>query len=116
MAIANMGEFSSMAGLPVLSDCLVYACVFCARAPKWLLVRLREQLGARVLLRLDRVERFERLTRLRAEVSLNRDPHNGEQIARALSTDVNLVALKIDALREAGHPLHPLDHNTSFLK
>ena len=42
--------------------------------------------------------------------------YDAEQIARALSTDVNLVALKIDALREAGHPLHPIDHTTSFLK
>ena len=38
------------------------------------------------------------------------------QIAAALSTDVNLVALKIDALREAGHPLGPSEHNTRFLK
>ena len=42
--------------------------------------------------------------------------YGAEQIASALSTDVNLVALKIDALREAGHPLHPLDHTTTFLK
>jgi hypothetical protein len=39
-----------------------------------------------------------------------------EQIARALSTDVNLVALKAAALREAGHPFELPEHDTRFLK
>ena len=39
-----------------------------------------------------------------------------EQIARALSTDVNLVALKVAALREAGHPFELPEHDTRFLK
>lgn len=39
-----------------------------------------------------------------------------EQIARALSTDSNLVALKVAALREAGHPFELPDYDTRFLK
>lgn len=42
--------------------------------------------------------------------------YDAEQIARAMSTDINLVALKITALREAGHPLRDIDHDTAFLK
>ena len=42
--------------------------------------------------------------------------YDAAQIACALSTDVNLVALKIEALREAGHPLRPPEHDTSFLR
>ena len=42
--------------------------------------------------------------------------YDAEQIARAMSTDINLVALKIAALQEAGHPLRGIDHDTAFLK
>lgn len=42
--------------------------------------------------------------------------YDADQIAGALSTDVNLVALKIDALREAGHPFGTVEHDTRFLK
>ena len=42
--------------------------------------------------------------------------YDAEQIAHALSCDVNLVALKIQALREAGHPLREPDHDSTFLK
>ena len=42
--------------------------------------------------------------------------YDAEQIARTMSTDINLVALKITALREAGHPLRDIDHDTAFLK
>jgi Zn-dependent peptidase ImmA (M78 family) len=42
--------------------------------------------------------------------------YDAEQIAKILSTDVNLVALKIDALREAGHPFGTVEHDTGFLK
>jgi Zn-dependent peptidase ImmA (M78 family) len=42
--------------------------------------------------------------------------YDAEQIARAMSTDINLVALKITALRAAGHPLRDIDHDTAFLK
>ena len=42
--------------------------------------------------------------------------YDADQIARVLSTDVNLVALKIQILREAGHPLREIDHDSAFLK
>lgn len=38
------------------------------------------------------------------------------QIASAMMSDVNLVALKADALISRGAPLHPQAHKTKFLK
>lgn len=42
--------------------------------------------------------------------------YSAEQIARALSTDVNLLALKVTALKEEGHPLEPPPHDSRFLQ
>lgn len=42
--------------------------------------------------------------------------YDAEQISAALATDINLIALKIDTLREAGHPLNRMEHDTRFLK
>lgn len=42
--------------------------------------------------------------------------YDADQIARALSTDVNLIALKIQSLRESGYPLRKIDHDSTFLK
>ena len=39
--------------------------------------------------------------------------YTAEQIASALSTDINLVALKVAAL---GYNLHALEHKSNFLK
>jgi Zn-dependent peptidase ImmA (M78 family) len=44
------------------------------------------------------------------------DGYSVEQIARAMATDVNLVAIKAAALKEAGHPIELPDHNTRFLQ
>jgi Zn-dependent peptidase ImmA (M78 family) len=38
------------------------------------------------------------------------------QIAEAMGTDANLVALKIDTLISQGHLLRPLEHKNDFLK
>ena len=38
------------------------------------------------------------------------------QIAAATETDINLVALKVDCLIRAGHPLRVQQHNSKFLK
>ncbi len=42
--------------------------------------------------------------------------YTADQIARALSTDVNLVALKLEILRKAGHPFAEVEHDTRFLQ
>lgn len=42
--------------------------------------------------------------------------YTAEQIARAMSTDINLVALKISHLVTLGYPLRTLDHRSDFLK
>lgn len=39
-----------------------------------------------------------------------------EQIARAMHTDINLVALKIAHLAAIGYDLRPIDHRSDFLK
>lgn len=39
-----------------------------------------------------------------------------EQIARAMHTDINLVALKIAHLAETGYDLRRIDHRSDFLK
>ena len=47
---------------------------------------------------------------------LYRDRYSAEQIARAMHTDINLVALKIAHLNELGYDLRPLEHRSDFLK
>ena len=42
--------------------------------------------------------------------------YSAEQIARAMGTDINLVALKIAHLNELGYDLRPLEHRSNFLK
>ena len=42
-----------------------------------------------------------------------RDPF---QIARAMHTDINLIALKIAHLAETGHKLRRMEYRSSFLK
>lgn len=42
--------------------------------------------------------------------------YDADQIARALSADVNLIALKIQSLRESGYPLREINHDSTFLK
>ena len=42
--------------------------------------------------------------------------YSAEQIARAMETDINLVALKIAHLTEIGYDLRPVDHRSDFLK
>lgn len=42
--------------------------------------------------------------------------YSAEQIARAMNTDINLVALKIAHLNELGYDLRPLEHRSDFLK
>ncbi len=42
--------------------------------------------------------------------------YSDRQIACAMQTDVNLVALKIGHLREQGYDLRPLAHRSDFLK
>ncbi len=41
---------------------------------------------------------------------------DSEQIARATHSDINLVALKVAHLKEKGHKLRGLEHNSKFLK
>lgn len=41
---------------------------------------------------------------------------SAEQIARAMHTDINLVALKIAHLNQLGYDLRPIDHKSNFLK
>ena len=42
--------------------------------------------------------------------------YTSEQIARAMNTDINLVALKIAHLAQAGHNLRRIDYRSDFLK
>lgn len=42
--------------------------------------------------------------------------YTSEQIARAMHTDINLVALKIAHLAETGYDLRRIDHRSDFLK
>ncbi len=42
--------------------------------------------------------------------------YDAAQLARALHTDVNLVALKITSLRARGYDLIPPEHDTRFLR
>ena len=42
--------------------------------------------------------------------------YTSEQIARAMHTDINLVALKIAHLAETGHQLRRMEYRSSFLK
>jgi len=42
--------------------------------------------------------------------------YTSEQIAKAMNTDINLVALKIAHLAETGYDLHRIDHRSDFLK
>lgn len=42
--------------------------------------------------------------------------YSAEQIASAMDTDINLVALKIAHLNQLGHDLRSLEHKSSFLK
>ena len=60
-----------------------------------------------------------------AEILLNTDKvldyiygygYTSEQIASAMDTDINLVALKIAHLAETGYDLRPIEHRNDFLK
>lgn len=42
--------------------------------------------------------------------------YTSEQIARAMSTDINLVALKVAHLAESNRSLRPIEHRADFLK
>ena len=42
--------------------------------------------------------------------------YTSEQIARAMGTDINLVALKIAHLAESGYDLRRIEHRSDFLK
>lgn len=42
--------------------------------------------------------------------------YSAEQIARAMDTDINLVALKIAHLTELGYDLRPVNHRSDFLR
>ena len=42
--------------------------------------------------------------------------YSAEQIARAMDTDINLVALKIAHLAELGYDLRPVNHRSDFLR
>ena len=42
--------------------------------------------------------------------------YTSEQIARAMGTDINLVALKIAHLAESGYDLRRIEHKSDFLK
>ncbi len=42
--------------------------------------------------------------------------YTSEQIAKAMNTDINLVALKVAHLAETGYDLHRLEHRSDFLK
>lgn len=42
--------------------------------------------------------------------------YTSEQIARAMGTDINLVALKIAHLAETGYDLRRIEHRSDFLK
>ena len=42
--------------------------------------------------------------------------YTSEQIARAMDTDINLVAIKVAHLAEAGYTLQRIEHRSDFLK
>lgn len=42
--------------------------------------------------------------------------YTSEQIAKAMETDINLVALKVAHLAETGHTLRSIEHRADFLK
>lgn len=42
--------------------------------------------------------------------------YSAEEIAHAMNTDINLVALKIAHLNELGYDLRPIEHRSDFLK
>ena len=42
--------------------------------------------------------------------------YSAEEIAHAMNTDINLVALKIAHLTELGYDLRPIEHRSDFLK
>lgn len=42
--------------------------------------------------------------------------YTSEQIAKAMETDINLVALKVAHLAETGHTLRRIEHRADFLK
>ena len=42
--------------------------------------------------------------------------YTAEQIASAMSTDINLVALNVAHLATLGYNLHALEHKSNFLK
>ena len=42
--------------------------------------------------------------------------YTAEQIASAMSTDINLVALKVARLATLGYNLRALEHKSNFLK
>lgn len=42
--------------------------------------------------------------------------YDAEQIARIMSSDINLVALKVAAFNQQGYNFRGIDHNTIFLK
>ena len=42
--------------------------------------------------------------------------YTSEQIARAMITDINLVALKIAHLAETGYDLRRIEHRSDFLR
>ena len=42
--------------------------------------------------------------------------YSADQIATAMDTDINLVALKIAHLSELGYDLRPPEHRSDFLK
>ena len=42
--------------------------------------------------------------------------YTSEQIARAMGTDINLVALKVAHLAETNRGLRPVEHRSDFLK
>ena len=44
------------------------------------------------------------------------DGYTSEQIAQAMNTDINLVALKVAHLAETGYDLRRIDHRSDFLK
>ena len=42
--------------------------------------------------------------------------YDTQQIARAMNSDINLVALKVDTLRSQGYELRPQEHRNDFLR
>ncbi len=42
--------------------------------------------------------------------------YDASALARQLRVDINLIALKADALRDKGYPLHATEHDSRFLR